>query len=241
MAPRPNQKSGKIMTGICTNKQYVDPNTDETTECPKCASGERLRVEVSRPSDFVCPVCGEKLTPVKEQPKWIIPAIVVAVVGIIIALALIFWPKGGKDEAVEKNPVVAVGQNEDDSTKTPIVTGPEITEDPKVVEEENDKDKDKDKATSIVKEPTPKPVNYLTNYSLPYGRYTGPAANGVPDGLEGEIVVTKSYSLDLHNGSSLELENGDKISRCKFKNGKLVSGMLNRQDGTSRTFNIGVN
>lgn len=238
MAPKPNQKSGKIKTGICTNKQYVDPNTDETIECPKCASGERLRVEVSRPSDFVCPVCGEKLTPVKEQPKWIIPTIVVAVVGIIIALVLIFWPKGGKDEAEEKDTVVVVGQNEGDSTKTSIVTGPETTGGTEVQGEGTNGGQGGD---STGKEPTPKPVNYLTNYSLPYGRYTGPAANGVPDGLEGEIVVTKSYSLDLHNGSSLELENGDKISRCKFKNGKLVSGMLNRQDGTSRTFNIGVN
>ncbi len=237
MAPKPNQRSGKIMTGICTNKQYVDPNTDETIECPKCASGERLRVEVSRPSDFVCPVCGEKLTPVKEKPKWIIPAIIAAAVGIIIAFVLILWPTKEKEEGVGKDPTEVVGQNENDSAKTQVEPVTETTEEHKVVEEEKDKDKDKDS----VKEPTPKPTNSLSGYSLPYGRYTGPAKNGVPDGLEGEIVVTKAYSLDLHNGSSLELESGDKITRCKFKNGKLVSGMLTRPDGTSRTFNIGVN
>ncbi len=243
MAPKPNQKSGKIKVGICTNKQYVDPNTDETIECPKCASGERLRVEVSRPSDFVCPVCGEKLTPVKEQPKWIIPAIIAAVVGIIIAVVLIIWPTGDKNQEGGTNPT-GVGQEQidtlkKDSTETEVVTAPENTSGTEIQTEGTGGGKED--PAPVVKEPTAGAANSLSGYSLPYGRYSGPAKNGVPDGLEGEVVVTKSYSLDLHNGSSLELANGDKITRCKFKNGKLVSGMLNRPDGTSRTFNIGVN
>lgn len=231
MADRRNGDSMRYRYGRCLNEN-----------CEKGKSKELIEVPTRK--DFVCPECGRKLDEcAPPKRKNMIPVYVgigVAVVGIIVALILFIKPKGEKVD----DPYRGDGLPTDtliDSTKTPIVTGPEITEGPKVVEEENDKDKDKGKGKDSGQDQTPKPANYLTNYSLPYGRYTGPAANGVPDGLEGEIVVTKSYSLDLHNGSSLELENGDNISRCKFKNGKLVSGMLNRQDGTSRTFNIGVN
>lgn len=235
MADRRNGDSMRYRYGRCLNEN-----------CEKGKSKEVIEVPTRK--DFVCPECGRKLDEcAPPKRKNIIPVYVgigVVVVGIIVALILNIKPKGG---VIVDGPDTSGGGVElptdtlIDSPDSGIVTGPEITEGPKVVEEENDKDKDKDKGKDRGQDQTPKPVNYLTNYSLPYGRYTGPAANGVPDGLEGEIVVTKSYSLDLHNGSSLELENGDNISRCKFKNGKLVSGMLNRQDGTSRTFNIGVN
>ena len=84
-------------------------------------------------------------------------------------------------------------------------------------------------------------ANYLTNYALPYRLYTGPAKNGRPNGPNGDIKVTKDYSLDMHNGQSLQLAKGDKISRCKFVNGQLASGMLERPDGSARNITIGVN
>lgn len=226
MADRRNGDRMRYRYGRCLNDN-----------CEKGKSKEVIEVPTRK--DFVCPECGKKLDecapPKKKNNIPLYAGIGVVVVGIIVALVLILKSKG--ETVVDPKPPVVVEQPKDDSKVDSVKPGIETdTENPGGTEVQEDDTND-----SIVEKPTPKPVNYLTNYSLPYGRYTGPSANGVPDGLEGEIVVTKSYSLDLHNGSSLELEKGDNISRCKFKNGKLVSGMLNRQDGTSRTFNIGVN
>lgn len=88
--------------------------------------------------------------------------------------------------------------------------------------------------------PTDDPT-YVRNYSLPYGTYTGPAANGVPDGLNGEVKVTKGFNLDLKSGgATLRLEPGDRIVNCKFRNGKLVQGFLKRANGEGKNFNIGI-
>ncbi len=235
MADRRNGDSLRYRYGKCLNDN-----------CEKGKSKEVIEVPARK--DFVCPECGRKLDecapPKKKNMVPVYAGIGIVVLGIIIALILIFKPKGDTDKVDDSNPAAGVEQTIDslkNDTSIPAVEpAAEGTGDPK--EEEEVKDKDKDKGISAGKEQTGKTAsNYLSSYSLPYGRYTGPAKNGVPEGLEGEVVVTQSYSLDMHNGSSLQLENGDKITRCKFKNGKLVSGMLNRPDGTSRTFNIGVN
>lgn len=82
---------------------------------------------------------------------------------------------------------------------------------------------------------------YVRNYSLPYGTYTGPATNGLPDGLNGEVKVTKGFNLDLKSGgATLRLEPGDRIVNCKFRNGKLVQGFLKRANGEGKNFNIGI-
>lgn len=237
MADRRNGDSMRYRYGRCLNDN-----------CEKGKSKELIEVPARK--EFVCPECGRKLDecapPKKKNMMPIYAGIGVVVVGAIIAAIMIFMPKDDKEKVVETTTTEVVEQtidtlNAQKTTETEIQSETETTVEPKAVEEDKDKDKDKNKGKEGVNDRPAKPANYLTNYSLPYGRYTGPAANGVPDGLEGEVAVTRSYSLDMHNGSSLELESGDRITRCKFKNGKIVSGMLNRRDGTSRTFKIGVN
>ena len=78
-------------------------------------------------------------------------------------------------------------------------------------------------------------------YSLGWGTYTGPMQGGKPHGLGGEVKVTKAYPLDLKkgNGDVRNLNKGDKIVDCKFKDGKLVSGFIHYADGRQERINIG--
>lgn len=83
--------------------------------------------------------------------------------------------------------------------------------------------------------------SYVKNYSLSYGSYTGPATNGIPDGINGEVKVTRGFNLDLKSGgATLRLEPGDRIVNCKFRNGKIVQGFLKRANGEGKNFNIGI-
>ena len=78
-------------------------------------------------------------------------------------------------------------------------------------------------------------------YNLSYGIYEGPMSNGVPDGINGEVRVTRGFNLDLKSGgATLRLEPGDRIVNCKFRNGKLVQGFLKRANGEGKNFNIGI-
>lgn len=65
-----------------------------------------------------------------------------------------------------------------------------------------------------------------------FGRYSGPA-----NGLGGTIYVTKSYSLDLNDGSgeALYLEPGDQIQNTKFENNQLRGGVW-VHNGSRRSF-----
>lgn len=65
-----------------------------------------------------------------------------------------------------------------------------------------------------------------------FGKYKGPA-----NGLGGTIVVTRNYSLDLHDdGEPIQLSPGDEIQQTKFTNGELRSGVWIHQ-GSRRFFN----
>ena len=87
----------------------------------------------------------------------------------------------------------------------------------------------------------PAASNYLNGYALPYGLYTGPAKNGRPHGPNGDIKVTKSYTLDLHNGNSLQLNPGDKIFAVSLSTANFPPVCFERPDKTAKQINIGVN
>lgn len=80
-----------------------------------------------------------------------------------------------------------------------------------------------------------------SGYSLGWGIYSGPMQGGKPHGLGGDVKVTKAYSLDLKkgNGDVRNLNRGDVIKDCKFKDGKLVSGYIHYADGRQERINIG--
>lgn len=68
---------------------------------------------------------------------------------------------------------------------------------------------------------------------IPYGKYDGPA-----NGMGGTIYVTRSYSLDLNEGSgeAIYLQPGDQIQNTKFQGGQLRSGVW-IHNGSRRFFN----
>lgn len=81
--------------------------------------------------------------------------------------------------------------------------------------------------------PVPPPVPTPPTATLKCGTYEGPMTGRTPDGLGGEIKVTRSYSIDLKNADheTIEISAGDKIVQTKFKDGVLLQGQLIRSNG----------
>lgn len=208
-------------------------------------ANENKTFEIADGADKVCPDCKkDMIVEVKGGSKGLLFGGIAA--GVVAAVAVVLFSTGvfpGKSDSntdstdstkVTEEVVVETPQQGTDSVTVEEATT-EQTDSAKVVEES-------DPEPQPPTPPTPStPSNYLTGYALPYGLYTGPAMNGRPHGPNGDIKVTKSYTLNLQNGNSLQLNPGDKISRCKFVNGKLASGMLERPDQTAKQINIGVN
>ncbi len=116
----------------------------------------------------------------------------------------------------------------------------------KTVEVTDDKEEVASEPETPVKAdpPAPKPKGPApatsSGYDLGWGRYEGPMSGGVPHGLDGTVTVTRSYVLDLKKGgAALDLNPGDKITGCKFKDGKLVSGRVQYKDGGEEKVYIG--
>lgn len=75
-----------IRYGKCTN---IDDN------CPNAKSGEVIIVEGAK--EFVCPSCGEGLfevpKPEQKRPKWLRPALIIALLCLSASLIWALWPK----------------------------------------------------------------------------------------------------------------------------------------------------
>lgn len=211
-------------------------------------ANENKTFEIAEGAEKICPDCKkDMIVEVKNGPGAAVIGGIVAGVAVVAIAACFFLGVFSGEKAAE----ATTGQETeevDNGTSTDSVAVVEVeevetvdsvpaVETPAEAEKaEPEPAKVKDGTTTAAA-----PANYLTGYALPYGLYTGPAKNGRPNGPNGDVKVTKSYSLDLHNGQSLQLNPGDKISRCKFVDGKLTSGMLERPDNTAKQITIGVN
>ncbi|MYM11805.1 hypothetical protein [Muribaculum intestinale] len=208
-------------------------------------ANENKTFEIADGADKVCPDCKkDMIVEVKGGSKGLIFGGIAA--GVVAAVAIGLFSTGvfsGKSDVAESVAVadttVVVEETPVQTTDSVTVNEAEKTDTAVVVEEPAAEPQAAPATDKEVKQPAVS--NYLNGYALPYGLYTGPAKNGRPHGPNGDIKVTKSYTLDLHNGNSLQLNPGDKISRCKFVDGKLSSGMLERPDKTAKQINIGVN
>lgn len=215
---RPEAK-GKIKTGICENKSnYTNPNTDETGPCPKCVSGEKIKVEVKRISDFRCPVCGEKLTPVKEGlPKWIWIAAggVCAVVALVLCLCL---PGGNGEKDAAAVDSAEVVDSTDVVTVEEVDTPSVAVVEPEEVKEEVNKPSPE----------TPAPTPASNSKSVLGGAATMTVANGYTT-----IKFKRSYNLDMGDAdhSTTTINAGDEIYLANVRNGVLYGGQLKRANG----------
>ncbi len=208
-------------------------------------ANENKTFEIAEGAEKICPDCKkDMIVEVKSGPGG---AVIGGIVGgvVVVALAVCYFlgvfsgEKTPEAKADPKENVVEVVKQA--TTDTVVVAETAQTDTVAPVTEPESEAKGGNKTDDNNGGTTEQPTNYLTGYALPYGLYTGPAKNGRPNGPNGDVKVTKSYSLNLHNGQQLQLNPGDKISRCKFVNGKLASGMLERPDETARQITIGVN
>lgn len=228
---RPAAK-GNIKTGICENHQYLNPDTGETGDCPKCASGEHLKVNVQRLSDFRCPVCGGKLTPVKQGPplKWIgIGVGAAAVVALVVALAI---PKGDHKADEGTEPPAVVQPIDSDSLRAAQATEDSLKTiaKPPVEEPATDGAKVKEGGKSgNGGDVTPPPASRSKSV-------LGGAATLVKENGYTTIRFNRSYTLDLGktDGSTLNVGPGDEIYMANVRNGILYGGQYKSQAGQEK-------
>lgn len=223
MSPAPSRRrpevKGKMKVGICQNQNYLNPNTDAVGPCPKCASGEKIKVEVKRISDFRCPVCGEKLTPVKTPiPLWVWGAAAAAILAIVFLI--VFMGKGGDK-----------GSNGEATTTdtTEIVVGPPTDSDSVVVEtHETTGPEVKEDTNTKPEEPQKGP-----HTSPKSNKVLGGAATMTTSGGYTTIKFNRSYNLDQGDAdhSTLRIESGDEIYMANVRNGYLFGGQLKRRNG----------
>lgn len=218
-----------MKTGICENHNYFNPKTDQTGDCPKCASGERITVEVKRLSDFRCPVCDGNLTPVKEPNKmWMWIGIAIAVVAVAAIILCLSIPSEEKEtpiaptEQVEQVPVDTIAQPEEIPTvEEPVAVPaepakPEPKSEPKVQEPKEPK-------TSV--------------HKLPYGSWNGGWKNGQPHG-NGTMTYSTSHVIDSRDPKGREAQAGEYVIG-EWDNGHLVQGRWFKNDGTKESIIIG--
>lgn len=185
---------------------------------------------------FICPKCKQELEEIDGGGGHgkliaIIAAAVMVLGGGTAALLLGGKGEGTPSEAVEQPPVV-----------DPPVAEPDTTSQDEVIELEGE-ESDLDDETGNEKPqptptPTPDPPSEPTTYDLGWGTYKGEMQGGKPHGT-GTVVVTKAHSIDLKNGTSRQVNKGDKLKSAIFKNGKLTQCYIHYANGEVETITIG--
>lgn len=164
---------------------------------------------------FVCPKCGQTLEEIEKKHGVngkliaIIAAVLVAAGGTVYLACFKGKSNGGNDPGPGVPPPVGTPQG--------------------------------GSGGGIVKPPVPpQPESPLpTTYNFGWGIYEGPMKGGKPNGFGGEVKITKSYKIDLKNGSYKQVTKGDRLVNTKFKEGKLVQGYIHHTNGDQESFTIG--
>ena len=220
------QPKGKMKTGICTNKNYTDPKSDQTGPCPKCESGEKMKIEVKRISDFRCPVCGGNLKPVNEI-NWKLWISLGAAAAILCLVLLLFLPKGeDESEAVALPASTGVVA---DSVKEDIPADVDETAEPAQEpwkKQESRKESKSDESSKTVTDTYAAPAPSSKTVM-------GGAAVMSTSGGYTSIKFKRSYHLDTGDSdhSTLAINPSDEIYMANVRNGILYGGQLKRGNG----------
>lgn len=234
-------------------------------ECEKGKSKEVIQIPARK--DFVCPTCGKPLRecpPPKKsnfKPAWVIGGAGVVLVALI---GWLVWPSGHESKGervlistdtvtIDNNlyavSVYQIGEGTERDTTfigvAPVQQRELISTDTVTIDKNiyaimtyrtgANTERDTTLIGAVPEKTghgTPQTATPKSAITVPFGTYSGPAS-----GLDGEIKVTRSYTLDLRNAAheSIELRPGDVITRTKFKNGELVGGYWTR-GSQSRSF-----
>ncbi len=213
-------KGGNIKKGICQNHSYLNPDTGETGDCPKCASGEVMSVKVQKLSDFRCPVCEGKLTLVKESNTKKIALIagggVVAAAAVVLGLS--FGGNNSSDDA-------AGGTNEPKVIEVVDDTTAQIVDTVTPVER------------PVVKEPEVKePAASVESRQAGPKTVLGGTAVIITEGAYKTIRFNRDYDLDLgkSDGSVLHIRAGEEINNAHITHGKLHGGNYRASSGEEK-------
>lgn len=211
--------------------------------CSKCKSKEIQEIPARK--DFVCQECGKELREVQRPLSWwekygkATSAAIAAVV--VIGGGVAWFATSGSDSEKPTQEVAAPDTSAVAKPDTAAAQPQEVpaaeekaTETAPQAESSPQTESPAPAAKPAVKSAAPSsPAPQANGASLKCGKYEGPMAGGKPNGIGGTITVTRSYSIDLKDGSgnSVSIEAGDRISNTKFKNGVLQQGQLIRSNG----------
>lgn len=186
---------------------------------------------------FICPKCKQELEEINGGGGHgkliaIIAAAVIVLGGGTAALLL-----RGKGDGAKKD-----GKQSEVIVDTTTVAEQDTTSQDEVIEPEGEEsDLDDEAGNEDPQPPTPpKPTtddHEWGTYDLGWGTYEGGMQGGKPHGT-GTVVVTKSHSIDLKNGSSRQVSKGDRLD-ANFKNGKLTQCYIHYANGQVEPINIG--
>ena len=211
--------------------------------CSKCKSKEIQEIPARK--DFVCQECGKELREVQRPLSWwekygkTTSAAIAAVV--VIGGGIAWFAFSGSEPKKPAESVAAPDSSvvaAPDTTAAQPQTAPQAEEKAPEAASQTEATPAPSTAAASAAKPTassskPVPAPQTNGASLKCGKYEGPMAGGKPNGIGGTITVTRSYSIDLKDGSgnSVSIEAGDRISNTKFKNGVLQQGQLIRSNG----------
>ncbi len=215
------------------SKSYKCTNYGICTEADKgTVFQETVLEEVD--GKFVCPKCGQALEEIEKKPG-VSRTVICIIAAVLVAAGAVVYFAGFKGKGEAGNGLIP--EPVETPTPRPQVDTTAGTDDvPELEGEESDLDvdiKETDQSEKVVKPAKAKP------FSLGWGTYVGPMQGGKPHGLGGEITVTKSYSIDMKNGSYKQVTRGDRLVNTKFKEGKLVQGYIHHTSGEQESFTIG--
>lgn len=213
--------------------------------CSKCKSKEIQEIPARK--DFVCQECGKELREVSRPRSFgekYGKTLTAAIAAVVVIGGGIAWFASSGSDSEKTVPEVTVADSSSVTTPdtTAIQASKEVAEEIPVAQETpaqetTDAPAPAPKASQAPAAPKAAPAATATKAAnganLKCGKYEGPMAGGKPDGVGGVITVTRSYTIDLKDGSgnSVNIEAGDRISNTKFKNGVLQQGQLIRSNG----------
>lgn len=218
-----------------------------------CKDANKTEIEIPVGEKLECPTCHkDMLVEVKQTGKGLIIGIAAAVlvlggVGVYFG---VFHGKESSKETPKKDPVAVVdpvgtGVKPSTANANSAAVKGELAQEggnkEEVVGAGDTKPADvKDLKESDVKDSDMKKTSGGTATSnLGWASYEGPMSGGKPSGIGGVLIIKSNHSIDLKNGSSLDVKPGDKIVNTKFTNGALNQGELQRKNGERKYFAIG--